>query len=257
MTNKLLFFDVDGTLYNSQKQLSYATKEAIQLAKENGHIVAIATGRGPFMIEELRRELAIDTFVTYNGQYVVHEGDIIFTDELTKEQQHDIIAFAASRNEPVVFMTAAEMIASVPNHGGIGASLSTLKYPYPRVEADYFKNNPVYQLLLYTPVEQERIYTERFDYVQLVRWHETSCDVLPKAGSKARGIQKLAERLGFSMDDVIAFGDGLNDVEMLQAARIGVCLGNGHEKAKEAADYVVAHVDDEGLSQAMRMLELI
>lgn len=257
MKQKLLFFDVDGTLYNSQKQLSRTTKDAIAAAKQNGHIVAIATGRGPFMIEDIRRELGIDTFVTYNGQYVVHDGDVVFTDELTKAQLTNIIDFAKARQEPVVFMTEREMIASVPEHEAIGASLATLKYPYPRVEADYFKENPVYQLLLYTTSEHERLYAETFADVQLVRWHPASCDVLPKAGSKARGIQKLAETLGFSMDDTMAFGDGLNDVQMLAAAGIGVCMGNGHEQAKTAADYVVGHVDEDGLHEAMRMLKLI
>ena len=257
MEQKLLFFDVDGTLYNSKKQLPQTTKEAIQQARNNGHLVAIATGRGPFMIEALRRELAIDTFVTYNGQYVVHEGDVIFTDELTKQQLHDMMTFARERDEPVVFMTETEMIASVPNHSGIGESLATLNYPYPRVEADYFKNNAVYQLLLYTTAEHEPTYAKAFPNVQLVRWHTASCDVLPKEGSKARGIRKLAEHLGISMAHTIAFGDGLNDVQMLQAAGVGVCLGNGHDEAKAAADYVVEHVDDDGLAKAMRMLQLI
>ncbi|MBS7345044.1 MAG: Cof-type HAD-IIB family hydrolase [Caryophanon sp.] len=257
MNRKLLFFDVDGTLYNSKKQLPQTTKHAIEQAKNNGHLVAIATGRGPFMIEALRRELAIDTFITYNGQYVVHEGDVIFTDELTKQQLQDIITFAQARDEPVVFMTETEMIASVPDHAGIEQSLGTLQYPYPRVDAHYFKENPVYQLLLYTTADDEPIYAQAFHDVQLVRWHAASCDVLPKQGSKARGIQKLAERLGVSMADTIAFGDGLNDVQMLQAAGIGVCLGNGHEQAKAVADYVVEHVDDDGLAKAMRMLQLI
>lgn len=257
MSQKLLFFDVDGTLYNSDKKLPFSAKQAVLQAKENGHIVAIATGRGPFMIDEVLNELQLDTFVTYNGQYVVHEGDIVFTDGLTKQELHDIISFADEREEPVVFMTATEMVASAPEHHGIHASLETLKYPYPRVEAHYFKDNPVYQLLLYTTAKHEAIYNERFHNVQLVRWHEYSCDVLPKAGSKARGIEKLAEKLGFLMDDVIAFGDGLNDVQMLQVAGVGVCMGNGHVQAKAVADYVVGHVDEDGLAEAMHMLKLI
>lgn len=257
MQQKLLFFDVDGTLYNTDKQLPASAKQAITQAKQNGHIVAIATGRGPFMIDHIRQELDVQTFVSYNGQYVVHQDEVIFTDGLTKDELSAMVAFAEKRHEPVVFMTATEMIASVPEHAHIGQSLATLKYDYPRVDATYFEHSPVYQLLLYVTAAEEAVYEEAFPHVQLVRWHPYSCDVLPKEGSKARGIQKLATALGFSMEDVIAFGDGLNDVQMLQAAGVGVCMGNGHPEAKRVADIVVGHVDEDGLAKAMEQLQLI
>ena len=74
---KYLFFDVDGTLYNSKKELPEKTKKAIQLARTNGHEIAIATGRAPFMIESLLNELEINTYVSFNGQYVVLNGEVI------------------------------------------------------------------------------------------------------------------------------------------------------------------------------------
>ena len=79
---KLLFFDVDGTLYNMKKELPSSAKEAIMQARENGHEIAIATGRAPFMIQDLLDELQIDTYVTFNGQYVVYKGNVIFTDQI-------------------------------------------------------------------------------------------------------------------------------------------------------------------------------
>ena len=77
--------------------------------------------------------------------------------------------------------------------------------------------------------------------MQFVRWHPFSCDILPKAGSKARGINKCLIHIGKSLDRMqCAFGDGLNDVEMLESVGMGVAMGNGHEKTKAVADVIAS-----------------
>ena len=240
---KILFFDVDGTLYDSKKQLPSSAKEAIFKARENGHEIAIATGRAPFMIRELLEELQIDTYVTFNGQFVVYKGNVIFTDQIPNEELQKILAFGKSNGHPFVFINEREMIATSPNHLSIAESLATLHYPYPVIDANYYLNEPVYQTLLFAKQHEQQLYEQKFPNVQFVRWHEYSCDMLPANGSKARGIQKLIEHLDASMEDVIAFGDGLNDVEMLRSVGFSVPMGNGHEKAKAAASFIAEHVD--------------
>lgn len=254
---KILFFDVDGTLYNSDKQLPRATKEAIAKARNNGHEIAIATGRAPFMIKSLLHELNIDTYVCFNGQYVVYKGDVVFTDGVPKDELKEIVAFGEQRGEPVVYLDAHEMVASINGHSGIEESLATLKYAYPRVKKSFYEANEVYQTLIYVNEDNEHLYKEAFPSVQLVRWHPFSCDVLPKEGSKARGIEKLLVHIGRSMEDAIAFGDGLNDVEMIEAVGLGVVMGNGHKKALAVADVIAPHVDEDGLAKVMRELKLI
>ncbi|WP_042471467.1 Cof-type HAD-IIB family hydrolase [Bacillus ndiopicus] len=254
---KILFFDVDGTLYNSDKKLPSSAKEALLQARANGYELAIATGRAPYMIEELREELGIDTYVTLNGQYVVYKGEVIFTDKINDEILDELVKVSATQGHPVVFIDEKHMIASMPEHEGIRGSLATLHCPYPQVVPDYYKNNPVYQTLLFMREHEETQYIEAFPDIQFVRWHKEVCDVLPKGGSKARGIQKLLEKTGYTMESVIAFGDGTNDIEMLQQAGIGVVMGNGHIDAKKVADVQAPHVDDDGIYKVMKELELI
>ena len=254
---KILFFDVDGTLYNSEKKLPNSAKEAIMRARANGHEIAIATGRAPFMIKSLIEELNIDTYVTFNGQYVVYKGEVIYTDSIPNEELEKIIEFGAEREHPVVFLNEEKMIASLPEHAAIRDSLATLHYPYPEIAADFYQHHAVYQTLIFIKKNEEQLYKDTFPNVQFVRWHEQSCDILPKGGSKARGIQKLIDHIGFSINDAIAFGDGLNDIEMLQAAGIGVVMGNGHYEAKRVADIEAPHVDDDGLFKVMKTLQLI
>ena len=255
--SKILFFDVDGTLYNSEKRLPTSTKEALFSARRNGYEIAIATGRAPFMIQSLLEELEIDTYVTLNGQYVVYKGQVIFTDSIPNEYLQRIIEFGERRNEPVVFINEHEMIASVPHNERVKSSLGSLKFPYPRIDALFYKEQKVYQTLIFVEEKDEHLYQEAFPHVQLVRWHPYACDILPEGGSKARGISKVLEHVGKTMDDAVTFGDGLNDVEMLEAAGTGVAMGNGHEKAKEAADVIAPHVDEDGIYKVMKELGII
>ena len=97
---KYLFFDVDGTLYNHDKIIPKSTLEALEIAKNNGHEIAIATGRAPFMIKDILKELNIHTYVSLNGQYVVYNNEVIFTDGISNETLTEIIEFGSARNEP-------------------------------------------------------------------------------------------------------------------------------------------------------------
>lgn len=254
---KLLFFDVDGTLYNSEKTLPQSAKAALLAARANGHELAIATGRAPFMIQSLLEELNIDTYVAFNGQYVVYKGKVIFTDGILNEQLKEIIAFGQARNHPVVFLDDERMAASVAEDTRIAESVATLHYPYPQMDASYYENHAVYQTLVYMTKDEQPLYEETFPDVSFVRWHPYSCDMLPKEGSKARGIQKVLAHCGYKMDDVIAFGDGLNDIEMLQAVGTGVAMGNAHKEVKRVADVVIGPVDEDGLAKGLAQLGLV
>ena len=254
---KILFFDVDGTLYDSEKKLPNSAKLAVKEAKANGYEIAIATGRAPFMIEPLLRELEIDTYVSFNGQYVVYKGKVIWSDGVDNETLREIITFGQSRNEPVVFLDEKEMIASIDLDTRIDESLATLKYPYPRIDATFYQEQPVYQTLVFVTEEDEHLYKTKFPNVQFVRWHPYSCDVLPKHGSKARGIEKLLTHMGKTFDDAIAFGDGLNDIEMIQAVGTGVVMSNGHEKTLVVADIIAPHVDEDGIAKVMKEMKII
>lgn len=256
MTN-ILFFDIDGTLYNSEKKIPKSAKEAIFQARANGYEIAIATGRAPFMMESIIEELEIDTYVTFNGQYVVYKNEVIFTDGIPTDQLTKIIEFGHERNHPVVFIDDQKMIASVDEDSNIEKSLQTLKHPYPVIDPLFYKTNNVFQTLIFMEEKDEPIYIKEFPNVKFVRWHPYSCDILPKDGSKARGIQKVLDKMNIPISNVFAFGDGLNDIEMLQSVGTGVAMGNAHEKTKAVADVIAGHVDEDGLANVLKSLKII
>ncbi|TWT28049.1 Cof-type HAD-IIB family hydrolase [Planomicrobium sp. CPCC 101110] len=254
---KLLLLDIDGTLLNTKKELPASAKEALLAARANGHELAVATGRGPFMAKKVLDELKIDTFITFNGQYIVHQGVPVHKEALDPDTLSDIVEFAEKRDHPLVFLTDEKMVSSIDYHPDIDESIKTLKFSHPKMIENFHLENDIYQALLFCEQEEEPQYKEAFANMDFIRWHRVSCDVVPKGGTKARGIERLIKITGHSIEDTIAFGDGLNDVQMMATAGYSVSMGNGTEETKQQASYVTDHVDNDGLAKAFRHIGLI
>ncbi|MEC5424749.1 Cof-type HAD-IIB family hydrolase [Virgibacillus sp. C22-A2] len=254
----IIFFDIDGTLLTHDKKMGAGTKEAIFKLKEDGHEVAIATGRAPFMFEDLRKELDINTFVCYNGQYVVLNGEVIFTNPLKIEALKELTEAALLNDHPVVFMDHEDMKANVPDHSYITESISTLKLNHwPAHDPNYYQGRELYQTLLFCPEGEEKQYEQKFTDFDFVRWHPVSVDILPRGGSKAQGIEKIVAKLGIPQERHYAFGDGLNDLEMLSTVKNSVAMGNAVEEVKAAASYVTTSVEDNGIPHGLHMVGLL
>ena len=93
--------------------------------------------------------------------------------------------------------------------------------------------------------------------LKVLRWHKYSVDVLEDAGSKARGIDTLARHLGYTADNVMAFGDGINDSEMIAHVGLGVAMGNALPELKQMAQYVTSDIEDDGILNALIALKII
>ncbi|MCG5103758.1 Cof-type HAD-IIB family hydrolase [Oceanobacillus alkalisoli] len=254
----VIFFDIDGTLLDHNKELPSTAKEAIFQLKEKGHVIAIATGRAPFMYADLREELGIDSYVSYNGQYVVLEGEVIYTNPLNKYSLLNFTEAALHNDHPVVYMDHEDMRANVPEHPYINESIASLKIKqFPTHGPHYYKDRALYQTLLFCAEGEEKQYEREFKDFDFVRWHPVSVDVVPKGGSKAIGIEKMVEKLGIPRERQYAFGDGLNDLEMLSSIENGVAMGNAEEVIKSAAKYVTRSVDDDGIVHGLKMVGLL
>jgi len=255
--SKIVFFDIDGTLLDHDKNLPASTKEAIKKLKENEVFVAIATGRAPFMFENLLKELDIDSFVSFNGQYVVFEGEPIYKNALNNQKIQELYKEAAYQGHPVVFMDHQTMKSAVKHHDFIETSLGGLKFAHPEYDEQFYVDRDLFQTLLFCEEGKEKFYEENYPEFTFIRWHPYSVDVLPAGGSKAEGIKKMIERLSFRPEDVYAFGDGLNDLEMLEAAGTGVAMGNAVPQLKELANMITRDVDDDGIWHGLKKLNLI
>ncbi|WP_044747245.1 Cof-type HAD-IIB family hydrolase [Bacillus alveayuensis] len=256
MKKKLIFFDIDGTLLDHEKKLPLSTENVVKKLQNAGHHVAISTGRAPFMFKELRERLNIHSFVSFNGQYVVFEGKVIYENPIKIDILKKLLSYANDSKHPLVFMSEEDMKASMEDHPYIHESMGSLKFEHPEYHPEYFHEKKIYQTLLFCSEGEESLY-QHYEDLRFIRWHKYSTDILPLGGSKAEGIKKLMERLHVKKEDVIAFGDGLNDVEMITFAGIGVAMGNAVKSVKNVADFITKPVDENGIEHAIYELGLL
>jgi Cof subfamily protein (haloacid dehalogenase superfamily) len=254
---KIVFFDIDGTLLDHEKNLPSSTKKAINILKENGVFVAIATGRAPFMFTNLLAELDIDSYVSFNGQFVVFENEVIYKNPLSQTDLDSLLQETKKNEHPLIFMNEKTMKATTKHHPFIETSMGSLLMPHPDEDSSFFIDKEIYQSLLFCETGEEQFYYENYPEFDFIRWHQYSVDILPKGGSKAEGIKKMIQRLGFELKDVYAFGDGLNDLEMLKAVGTGVAMGNGVPEAKALANMVTSDVSEDGIWNGLKELKLI
>src|SRR5690625_6645865 len=149
MHEKIVFFDIDGTLVDDDKNIPVSAKQAIDELKRNDVYVAIATGRAPFMFEHIRQELEIESYVSFNGQYVVFEGETIYENPIGQESLKKLYEASSVNNHPMIFMCDKDMRATTDNHPHIKEILDNLKLKYTQVDSRYFKDRTIYQALLF------------------------------------------------------------------------------------------------------------
>lgn len=258
MGESIVFFDIDGTLIDKGKQIPKSTKEAIFQLKERGHHVAIATGRAPFMFEAIRNELDIHTYVSFNGQLVVVDDHIVYKNPLNKEVLQLITHLAIENDHPIVHVGQYEMKANVYPHDYITGSLDTLKVTeLVGHNPDYHKETDIFQSMLFLKEKEEKPYEQKFKELKFLRWHPLSVDIDPAGSSKAEGIKIVMEKLGLSIQHLYAFGDDLNDIEMLSLSPHSVAMGNAHPLAKNAAKYITKPVNEDGIKYGLKMVGLL
>ena len=257
MKNKILFFDIDGTILDHEKNIPDGVEDALQKARENGHEIVISTGRSPFTAKSVLEQLKIDSYVCYNGQIVQFKGQTLHKGIIAKEDLKQLTDFANERKQPLVYMDSNEMVSTIEDHQDVFDSISTMKIDFPRYEEDFYYSNDIHQALIFCSIEEQKEYELAFPNLKFIRWHRVSCDVLPKDISKAKGMDLLLKHIGRGPEDAIAFGDGLNDIEMLQFAGTSVAMGNCVEELREHATFVTEHVSESGLINAMKKLSLI
>ncbi|HWO74865.1 MAG TPA: Cof-type HAD-IIB family hydrolase [Bacillus sp. (in: firmicutes)] len=255
--SKIVFFDIDGTLLNHDKTIPESTKKAIRQLKEQDVFVAIATGRAPFMFEDIRKELDIDSYVSFNGQYVVFENEPIYKNPLNQEALIKLHNKAKSHHHPLVFLNESDMKADILEDVMIAEAMGSLRFGHPEKDETFYLKNEVYQSLLFCKDEWQQEYEREFTAFTFIRWHEYSVDVIPKCGSKAEGIKKMLEKVGFQLKDSYAFGDGLNDIEMIQTVGTGVAMGNAVEDLKIHANFITKNVDEEGIVYGLKSVGLL
>lgn len=260
-TPKIIFFDIDQTLYiKNEQRIPDSTRVALKKLRERGIITAIATGRTigvlPNPIRELIDECGIDMIVSINGQYVQYQQDKLVSFPLDTPTVERVIDVLTQKNISYAFVCHSGLAVSHLDDNLLAAA-GDLHLPYIVDKLAYLRE-PVYQMLgFYPDTQTAELHQLLPDNVQTVRWHDVGADILDKHGSKARGIQAALTQLGLTMDEAMAFGDGLNDMEMIRSVAFGVAMGNAEPELKAVAKYVCPNIEDDGIYRALVDLGII
>ena len=254
---KAAIFDVDGTLLSYKtKQVCPSAKAAIAKLQEQGILCIVATGRHMIQMSKLPvADIPFDGFVMLNGQLVLDkEQNVLFGVPIEGKAKEFLVEKFNDHTYPAVLVERDQMYLNcVTDHVlDVNKRMSIALLPL----SDY-RGGDIYQICAYLRPEDEYLVDPIKEDCVLTGWHYGGKDIIAGGGGKMAGIRRYLDIIGIKPEEIIAFGDAENDLDMIRFAGIGVAMGNGEEAVKAAADYVTADIDDDGIEKALKHFNLI
>lgn len=283
MTISAVFFDIDGTLIDSKGKVRESTKQAIGALKAAGIICGIATGRGPLAILPEIRALKFDVYVTYNGQFVYTEEEILRAEPIADDMLRKLARLGEQQQRQLLFCSDNTVMGHWLLELGQKAWVQNLRRVLPKswdfkkstletklskqvsqpnlVPVHYTKlrilEKPIYQCVLASPESEQKKLGQLFPNCTITRSNPYMVDIIAKGGSKREGIQSAATYFSFDLAQTMAFGDSFNDQEMLESVGVGVAMGNAEMVIKELADEVTLDHNDDGILVMLQKYEMV
>ena len=249
---KIIFFDIDDTLRNSKTGFIPSTiPTAFKQLRDKGILTGIATGRGIFGVVPEIKALKPDFFVTLNGAYIEDKkGNVIYSNKIAKDKVEEYITW--TKEVGIDYGLVGSHAAKLSRRTEMISQAIDPIYPDLEVDPDFYQKEDIYQMWTFEDQGDDlRLPDALASTLRMVRWHEHSSDVVPISGSKAAGVAKVVDQLGLKPENVMVFGDGLNDLELFDYAGISVAMGVSHEKIKEKADYITKTLEEDGIFDAL------
>lgn len=278
--SKIIFLDVDGTLIDYEAKCPASAKEAVDKARAAGNKVYICTGCSK--AEILQRDLPeLDGMIGGNGAYVEDEGKVVMHQGLSAEDTRKIVdwcnehhlGFYLESNEGMFcndYMIEQGPEVMVKYAQGKGASLEDASASSQiflsqmiHLKGDDLYRDDVNKISFILSSYQDHLDSKK-DFPELVAntWggkgeHALYGDLGPTGITKKHAIDVLLKHLNADQKDTISFGDAKIDLSMFELCNYNVAMGNGGKEIKEAADYITADVNDDGLYKAFEHLHLM
>lgn len=283
---KYIFFDIDGTLLNSDAQVSNSTKTALKKAQEKGHEIFICTGRVRHIVPKVLLNLNFDGIIAGTGSYIEYKGNVIFEKYFSKEQiistlsflrKNDIANVMSAENECVMGTEDARFFIDLFSNGKLSfddlSSISDAESPFldslePLIIDDTFENyytkysnvtDFIYAKSPFT-VSEMRKYLDKSIHVEKASFKnpdEYSGEITLNDCNKGKAILFFLDYIGANKKDSISIGDGFNDVDMLDATSLSIAMGNSPDKIKQMADHVTDSIDRDGIYNALKYFNII
>ncbi|MFA9463007.1 MAG: HAD family hydrolase [Velocimicrobium sp.] len=261
MNKKLIFFDIDGTILGEKsRKILPSTVAAIKKVRENGHYALINTGRTSYLIgKELSEEIGFDGYLLGCGTSILFHGEELMHQSIAKEVTDELMRE----------LRACKIDAVLEGEEG------DYRDEFENIHTDFFKtllnetgiiykkwSDPdmiVDKLFVYTDENSKLSYfknkfSHQFDFIdrEMGFW-----EIVPAGFSKASAISYLLEYLGMDVKDTIAIGDSNNDISMLAFAHTSIAMGNATKEVRDMATYITTDVDENGIQNALKWLNIL
>ncbi|MDE1548035.1 sugar-phosphatase [Jeotgalibaca caeni] len=267
---KLIALDLDGTLLNSEKQISDRNKAVIQQAKEKGIKVVLCTGRPLGGIKQYLEELNLledgDYSITYNGGLVQNNrtGEVLSQKTLSYEQVKEIYACSQELSVPMNMIDLEYVYepAYPAGHDSLYPSLLSSSLPFVKRNMDTFSADHVFNKVVFCTAPDRldeaiaRIPDSMKQRYSMMKSRPLLFEIMHPEVDKGNGISVLCDLLGYTNDDVMACGDEENDLAMLQFAGFPVAMDNASDELKSHATFITKTNNEDGVAYAIEQLAL-
>ena len=255
---KVIFFDIDDTLSRNGIIAAHNQETLEALAKTDIKLV-ISTGRSkailPADILALLEADVLDAIICMNGQYSFDNKGLISHYPLSAEQADKIVQLCQTSQLIHKFDSATHIAWSDENERLRDFNAKT---PNSIVDPLYYQSNPVYQCSVFFNNQFDKMQDIDFaqDDLKLVHWHHLGADILPANASKARGIKDVCRYYGVDASECMAFGDGMNDLEMFDLVGYAVAMGDAKQELIARADFVTGTIEERGIQSVLEQFHL-
>ena len=257
---KVLFLDIDGTIIKPDDTIEDTTVYAIRQVQENGIEVFLATGRPLHEIRDLAKELNVHSLIGYNGAFALYQGKDLFQEPMNKQSVKQFIDIAKKNQHELVLYTKEQNIFTDLETDCVKEFIEKFHL---------HKNEPYlpsedYEVLGMTLINLEPNDMALYKHENQIHLSQVNLegmlhcyDVIRDQVNKGIGVQYVLKHLGHKKENAIAFGDGLNDKEMLQSVGEGFAMGNAHPDLFKYAKHKTTSVSDSGIYNGLKTLGIL
>lgn len=248
----VVFFDIDWTLLShKQGRIPKSAVKTIKKLQTCGIKCVAATGRNCYELKSLPiKDVNFDATIALNGQIIFDKNGKTIKKRSIKDtkQLHKIFN---EKQLPIMFVEDDLAYVNIQTDYVI-KSMQEISTAVPPVME--LRDNEILQAVLFADEKEAPKHESKFPGFSFLRWHPYAVDIVLEGVDKVVGVQDYCRHTGITQDQTMAFGDGDNDVKMLEWCKIGVAMGNANDAVKKAAKFITKDIEDDGLAYAIEQL---
>lgn len=260
---RAIALDLDGTLTNHDKVVTQKTREALLQAEAEGVVIILASGRPTYGIEPVAECLELDKrggyILSYNGGNIVNAktGEKLFAQFLPDEVIPILYRYAKEKDHALLGYAGNEIITEMPDDQYVKEESRINKMNIRKVENlfEALEPHPTKLLMTGDPADMLKAENELSeilgDRMDIFRSAPFFLELVPKGIDKAKSLLRLLSKINLTPADMIAFGDGYNDLSMLKLAGMGVAMQNAAPEVRAEADYITLSNEEDGVAAAL------